>query len=277
LLFTLRERRLWAGIGPLCGRRYLLLRFFATVALTGLRLWSPSGLFAFARELAVSAVGIHARIVGINIATNDLVVVLLGAGSRCSSRRRSSLNALVCGTALPAHMAEVGVSMHRVIAVQRRVIHWTPFDFAIHTHVAEVISNVDIRNMNDRPRTLHPDWAVFPTVVVDCVVMPVAIVVQPGTDKESYAEEDHPCPVNRRIGKEHHTGIIDGDVDVLRIGWIDVHESRFLHNFMLRGGDEIAGTAGLLAQLLHGLHHISGLRRICLAEGGGPVKLICHH
>lgn len=270
--FCLRLWRLRSGAWS-----HLPRRFIAAVALTGRRLWSSSGLFAFARDLAAPAVCVYARIVGIDIAADNLIVALFGARRRRGGRRQSSLDALISGAALAADLTEVDVAMDRVVAVEVAVVDRAPHYIAIEIDIAIPGVHVNIGAMDVRTRASHPDGATVPAVVIDVVVTPIAVVIQPRADEEADAEENRCSDVRPGCAPEHERRIIGRHVNVSRARRVDIKEASVIDDLLLCRCDQIAGGAGETAQSLNRGHHVSGLHSIGLAERCGPVKLVGHH
>ena len=142
-------------------------------------------------------------------------------------------------------------------------------------YIPEADVHIDVRDVHERPRPRDPASSVTPAVVVDTVAAPIEVVVEPGPDEEGLSERD--ARVESAPAEVNDRGVVDGHIDVLRLGRPDLDIAAVIDHFLLRRRGQIAGGLRFHSQPLNRRHDIGGLIRIGLPEGGGPIQLVRHH
>ncbi len=171
-----------------------------------------------------------------------------------------------------ARTLELNVSTKLLTVAYRIVADY----FVVDSDYAVTVADVDIVPDSDMRAGAADPAASLPTVVVDTMPMPVAIAVQPGTDRESDAKGNESVPSWGGFNVNRH-GIILGDIHHIGFGWNDTDDPSFVNHLLLSSGYEIPFSLCLCTQALDRIHHILRLTGVSLPQGYGPVILLVHH
>ena len=84
-----------------------------------------------------------------------------------------------------AHIVVVPATMNGVISVETPVVHPTVQDRAIDSNMVVTVVYVYVCPVNAGAIAMHPTRSGRPAVIVDTAMVPVEVIVQPGTDGQS--------------------------------------------------------------------------------------------
>ena len=195
---------------------------------------------------------IKTRITGINIPIDDLVVHWRAAGPLVDADIVSAIEALI----VVLDILVVHVAVDGPIAVDIIHIHVAMDDVPVDDVVVIAIVHVDIGYVNARTGPADPSPA-FPAMIVNAVVMPVAIAIEPGANNETNAKGDGQSPCGPAVIAD--IGIVDRHVDVCGLIRNDADVIVFDEYLLLGRADEVADIMSHVTQTLDGGHHVRGL------------------
>ena len=217
------------------------------------------------------AVLIEARIGGIHVAVQVAIVHWWSRGPVGRTYVVPAIHAIV----VYLDVLVLHVAMNGVVPADVVDVHVAMDDPAIHHHVLVSVVHIDVVDMDVRAAALHPTAAAVPTVIVNSVMMPIAIPVEPRTDEKPHAKGDSDSPSGPPVIA--NVGIINRNIDVLGLIRNDADVVVLDNYLLLRRGHQIPHVARHAAQSLDGHHYVGGLVDIRLAERGGPVDPVGHH
>lgn len=213
---------------------------------------------------------IKTRIASINIPIDNLVVHWRAAGPLVDTDIVSAIEALI----VVLDILVVHVAVDGPIAVDVVHIHVAMDYVSVNEDVVIAIVHVDVGDVDARTGPADPSPA-FPTMIVNAMVMPVAIAIEPGANDETSAESDGQSPCGPTVIAD--IGIVNRHVDVCGLIRNDADVIVFDEYLLLRRADEVADIVSHVAQALDRGHHVRGLIDVGLSEGSGPVNFVSHH
>src|SRR5579859_4903246 len=214
---------------------------------------------------SVRAVVLVARNLPVLVAINSVVLV--------------AAIVLVRDVSIARGVVEIDVAMNARIVVDVVDVHVAIYDRAIDGDVCFAVIDVDVVLLNVGTRATLPVIITSPSCVIDAMIAPVGITIQPCTDGKAHAKRNSHAESSAKIGA---TGVDDSrivgwHVDVLGTLRPNLNDSALVDDLPLRIADKVALRIGQVAQALNRLHHIGRLVDIGLPDGGGPVELLVHH
>lgn len=150
---------------------------------------------------------IETRISGIDVPIDDLVVHWRAAGPLVEADVVSAIEALIVVLNIPI----VHVAVDGFVAINVIDIHIAADDVPVNDDIVVTIVYVDIRNVDARTRAVDPSSAP-PAVIVNAVVVPIAITIEPGTNNETDAKGDSQTPCGSAVIAD--VRIINWHVDI---------------------------------------------------------------
>jgi hypothetical protein len=182
----------------------------------------------------------------------------------------------------------VDVPVDRIVVIDVVHVHGAVDDVSVDVDVGVAIVDVDVvvdihvdaaaANPAAIPATGAPASG-MPAGVIDAApaaaVAPTKAQVQPDTDGIADAKGDGRAVVGPAIVNDG--GVIDGDVDVLRLIGIDGDVVVLLENFLLLRRLQISSGASHVAKALNRRCDVGGLVDVGLPNRSGPVNLVSHH
>jgi hypothetical protein len=213
---------------------------------------------------------IKTRISGIDVPIDDLVVHWRAAGPLVEADVVSAIEPVI----VVLDISVIYVAVDGPVAVNVIGVHVATDDVSIDDDIVVAIVHVNVANANPRSRAVDPAPA-MPSVIVDPVVMPVAIAIEPRANDETNAKGD--CQSPRGAAVITDVGIVDWHVDVRGLIRNDADVVVFDQHLLLRRTNEITNIVGHVTQTLDGGHNVSGLVDIGLANGSGPIDSVGHH
>lgn len=147
-------------------------------------------------------------------------------------------------------------------------------DVAVDDDIFVAIVDVNVGDVDMRAAALDPPRAV-PAVIVDAMVMPIAVTIEPSANEETYSERNGNAPIRPTVIADPR--IVNRNIDVHRVIGNDADVIGFDEDSLLRVANEITHVVSHTPQVLDGHHDIRGLVDIGLAQRGGPVDFISHH
>ena len=176
---------------------------------------------------------IKTRIAGINVPIDDLVVYWRAAGPLVDPYIVSPIEALI----VVLDILVVHVAVDGPIAVDIIHIHVAMDDVRVDDNIVIAIVHVHVGDVHARAGAVDPSPA-LPAVIVNAVVMPVAVAIEPGADEKTNAKGDGQPPGGPAIIAD--VGIINRHVDVRRLIRNDADVVVFDEYLLLRRADEVA-------------------------------------
>jgi hypothetical protein len=150
---------------------------------------------------------IKTRISGIDVAIDDLVVHWWAAGPLVDADVVSAIEALI----VVLDILVVHVAVDGPVAIDVIDVHIAVDDVPVDDDVVVTIVHVDIGDVDARTGPADPSPA-FPTMIVNTVMMPVAIAIEPGANNKTSAKGDGESPGGPAVIAD--IGIVDWHVDV---------------------------------------------------------------
>lgn len=137
-----------------------------------------------------------------------LIVTFAGANAF------SPVDPMLPGRPVDPGFVVVDATVHSFMAIETLVVHPTVQDRSIHNNISVTAVHVCSVSMDMGPVTVDPTGSRNPTVVVDTVTVPVAVIVQPGPDGESDTEGDEAAGPVRPTMKVYPCRIVDRNVEI---------------------------------------------------------------
>ena len=173
------------------------------------------------RRLLMSAELVESWIARIDIAVDHAIVDLR-----------------IVGGPVARYVVEVHGAMNAVVVVDVIDVHHAIHHCAIHRHVGHAIVDVHIRDarvvdLHVRPRSPFPFLIVAPASVINPMIPPVSVAVQPNPNTKTGAEcESEAEPVAVITAPViNNARIIGGNVNVFRTGWPDLNVVILIEQF----------------------------------------------
>jgi len=186
------------------------------------------------------AVLIKTRISGIDVPIDDLVVHWRAARPHVDADIVSAIEALI----VVLDILVVHVAVDGPIAVDITHIDVAMDDVPVDDDVVIAIVHVDIGDVDARTGPADPS-PTFPTMIVNAVVMPVAIAVEPSANNETNSKGDGQAPCGPAVIAD--IGIVDRHVDVCGLIRNDADVVVFDEYLLLRHADEVADITSHMA------------------------------
>ena len=164
---------------------------------------------AGARSSFATAVLIETRIGGVDVAVDDPVVHRRAGGALVDADVVPVIEAHV----VVADVVVVDVAVNGPVAVDVIDVHVAMDDVAVDDDVVIAIVHVDVGDVNARAGAVDPAGPV-PAVIVNPVMMPIAVAVEPRADEKAHAKGDGQSPGGPAVIAD--IGIVNRHVDVLR-------------------------------------------------------------
>src|SRR5690348_16696398 len=263
-LLFLRTPRQWPlCFWPLlnCRPRLLLLRQ-AGVFLRASRRWHV----LMASEL------VQPRIVRVDILVDRAIVDL-----RTPRHRR---------WAIPRHIIKIHILVHAGVVVDVLHVHRAIDDRFVYCNVVYVycvvyinVCHVNVAPLDKRPRTPLPSLVSPPARVINAVVAPIGIAIQPHANEQAPAKREPEAKAAVVVTSAiiNDGWIIRRNVDIFRSRRPDLNESSGGNDLPLRRGHQVALIVCQPPQPLNGFHNVGGLIDVRLPDRCRPVQLFVHH
>ncbi len=154
--------------------------------------------------------------------------------------------------------------MHAVITCKITVVHVAGHDTPIDPYILEIVIHINIIDVNIGARPRNPAMPIRPSVIVNAMMFPVEVIVQPDADREARSEGDHRSAKHTAVFEVHQPRIVRRHVTGLPLRRPDLYVAIFDFHILLRCGFEVPSIARFLPQALYRCHHILGLVHIGL-------------